>query len=172
MPAECLRHLSPLGWEHINLTGDYIWGLRQTTTFQRRRSRGPRFRFRWSRHARGHGRLFQAAQNYPGTAVEPGFSSDPKLCAGTASAICAPRRVCFSASALTGAPRPSRPLAIRPNPARRFESFVADGAGRRDRRVARHAERGRFERDHHVEQRLARCHSLNACPRRARVGFV
>lgn len=20
-----LRHLSPLGWEHINLTGDYIW---------------------------------------------------------------------------------------------------------------------------------------------------
>ncbi len=21
-----LPHLSPLGWEHINLTGDYIWG--------------------------------------------------------------------------------------------------------------------------------------------------
>ena len=20
-----LAHLSPLGWEHINLTGDYIW---------------------------------------------------------------------------------------------------------------------------------------------------
>ncbi|MBF5066105.1 transposase, partial [Salmonella enterica subsp. enterica serovar Istanbul] len=20
-----LSHLSPLGWEHINLTGDYIW---------------------------------------------------------------------------------------------------------------------------------------------------
>jgi hypothetical protein len=20
-----LQHLSPLGWEHINLTGDYIW---------------------------------------------------------------------------------------------------------------------------------------------------
>jgi hypothetical protein len=20
-----LKHLSPLGWEHINLTGDYIW---------------------------------------------------------------------------------------------------------------------------------------------------
>ena len=20
-----LRHLSPLGWEHINLTGDYVW---------------------------------------------------------------------------------------------------------------------------------------------------
>ena len=23
--ASLLRHLSPLGWEHINLTGDYIW---------------------------------------------------------------------------------------------------------------------------------------------------
>ena len=22
---ELLAHLSPLGWEHINLTGDYIW---------------------------------------------------------------------------------------------------------------------------------------------------
>ncbi|ASV34489.1 hypothetical protein CJJ18_10770 (plasmid) [Candidatus Williamhamiltonella defendens] len=22
---ELLSHLSPLGWEHINLTGDYIW---------------------------------------------------------------------------------------------------------------------------------------------------
>ena len=21
-----LAHLSPLGWEHVNLTGDYIWG--------------------------------------------------------------------------------------------------------------------------------------------------
>jgi len=20
-----LRHVSPLGWEHINLTGDYVW---------------------------------------------------------------------------------------------------------------------------------------------------
>ena len=20
-----LRHLSPLGWQHINLTGDYLW---------------------------------------------------------------------------------------------------------------------------------------------------
>ena len=34
VPAECLPHLSPLGWEHINLTGDYVWDLRQTTTFQ------------------------------------------------------------------------------------------------------------------------------------------
>ena len=22
---ELLRHLSPLGWQHINLTGDYLW---------------------------------------------------------------------------------------------------------------------------------------------------
>jgi len=20
-----LKHLSPLGWEHLNLTGDYVW---------------------------------------------------------------------------------------------------------------------------------------------------
>ena len=38
VPAECLRHFSPLGWEHINLTGDYIWDLRQTTTLQRLRA--------------------------------------------------------------------------------------------------------------------------------------
>ena len=24
-----LQHLSPLGWEHINLTGDYIWRQRR-----------------------------------------------------------------------------------------------------------------------------------------------
>jgi len=22
-------HLSPLGWEHVNLTGDYIWAAKQ-----------------------------------------------------------------------------------------------------------------------------------------------
>lgn len=22
---DLIKHLSPLGWEHINLTGDYIW---------------------------------------------------------------------------------------------------------------------------------------------------
>ena len=38
VPADCLPHLSPLGWEHINLTGDYIWDLRQTTTLQRLRA--------------------------------------------------------------------------------------------------------------------------------------
>ena len=25
MDDKLLPHLSPLGWEHINLTGDYIW---------------------------------------------------------------------------------------------------------------------------------------------------
>jgi TnpA family transposase len=25
VPDELLKHLSPLGWEHVNLTGDYIW---------------------------------------------------------------------------------------------------------------------------------------------------
>jgi TnpA family transposase len=27
---ELLQHLSPLGWEHINLTGDYLWNFKQT----------------------------------------------------------------------------------------------------------------------------------------------
>lgn len=27
---ELLRHLSPLGWEHITLTGDYLWNMKQT----------------------------------------------------------------------------------------------------------------------------------------------
>ncbi len=25
IPDNLLAHLSPLGWEHVNLTGDYIW---------------------------------------------------------------------------------------------------------------------------------------------------
>ncbi|MEF2074645.1 Tn3 family transposase [Consotaella aegiceratis] len=25
VPVEWLPHLAPLGWQHINLTGDYIW---------------------------------------------------------------------------------------------------------------------------------------------------
>jgi len=32
-----LAHLSPLGWEHINLTGDYHWGLPAITTGAHRR---------------------------------------------------------------------------------------------------------------------------------------
>jgi Tn3 transposase DDE domain len=27
MPAEQLRHLSPMDWEHISLTGDYTWNF-------------------------------------------------------------------------------------------------------------------------------------------------
>lgn len=27
IPAELVRHLSPLGWEHITLTGNYVWSL-------------------------------------------------------------------------------------------------------------------------------------------------
>jgi len=30
---DLLQHLSPLGWEHINLTGDYVW--RQSKQFER-----------------------------------------------------------------------------------------------------------------------------------------
>jgi len=26
-----LAHLSPLGWEHVNLTGDYIWAAEQVS---------------------------------------------------------------------------------------------------------------------------------------------
>ena len=26
---DLIRHLSPLGWEHINLTGDYLWRQRR-----------------------------------------------------------------------------------------------------------------------------------------------
>ena len=26
LPDELLAHLAPLGWQHINLTGDYLWG--------------------------------------------------------------------------------------------------------------------------------------------------
>ena len=25
MPTELIRHVAPLGWEHIGLTGDYVW---------------------------------------------------------------------------------------------------------------------------------------------------
>ena len=32
VPDHLLVHLSPLGWEHINLTGDYVWvGVEQMT---------------------------------------------------------------------------------------------------------------------------------------------
>jgi TnpA family transposase len=31
VPDHLLAHLSPLGWEHVNLTGDYIWGAQQAS---------------------------------------------------------------------------------------------------------------------------------------------
>ena len=31
VPDPLLAHLSPLGWEHVNLTGDYIWGGHQAS---------------------------------------------------------------------------------------------------------------------------------------------
>ena len=32
IPDHLLAHLSPLGWEHVNLTGDYVWGAAQQMT--------------------------------------------------------------------------------------------------------------------------------------------
>jgi TnpA family transposase len=32
VPDNLLAHLSPLGWEHVNLTGDYIWGAENSMT--------------------------------------------------------------------------------------------------------------------------------------------
>ena len=32
VPDHLLAHLSPLGWEHINLTGDYVWSPADETT--------------------------------------------------------------------------------------------------------------------------------------------
>jgi hypothetical protein len=32
IPEAYLQHISPLGWEHITLTGDYVWNLKQDGT--------------------------------------------------------------------------------------------------------------------------------------------
>ena len=32
VPDRLLAHLSPLGWEHVNLTGDYVWAVQQRMT--------------------------------------------------------------------------------------------------------------------------------------------
>lgn len=32
VPDRLLAHLSPLGWEHVNLTGDYIWGAQYSVS--------------------------------------------------------------------------------------------------------------------------------------------
>ncbi|AFH87010.1 transposase (plasmid) [Bacillus anthracis str. 95014] len=34
IPEEYIQHISPLGWEHIALTGDYIWNLNQELNFE------------------------------------------------------------------------------------------------------------------------------------------
>jgi hypothetical protein len=31
-PDEYLKHLSPVAWEHISLTGEYVWNLQQKTS--------------------------------------------------------------------------------------------------------------------------------------------
>ena len=35
VPDQLLAHLSPLGWEHVNLTGDYIWSAERPVTESR-----------------------------------------------------------------------------------------------------------------------------------------
>ena len=35
VPDHLLAHLSPLGWEHINLTGDYVWSPAREMTENR-----------------------------------------------------------------------------------------------------------------------------------------
>ena len=32
VPDQLLSHLSPLGWEHVNLTGDYVWAAAQSAS--------------------------------------------------------------------------------------------------------------------------------------------
>jgi hypothetical protein len=32
VPDHLLAHLSPLAWEHINLTGDYVWSAADKAT--------------------------------------------------------------------------------------------------------------------------------------------
>src|ERR1700730_702235 len=39
VPDQLLAHLSPLGWEHVNLTGDYIWSAEPPDTENRNGSR-------------------------------------------------------------------------------------------------------------------------------------
>lgn len=33
IPEEYVQHISPLGWEHIALTGDYIWNVQKKHRF-------------------------------------------------------------------------------------------------------------------------------------------
>jgi hypothetical protein len=45
IPAELLPHIAPLSWEHVSLTGDYVWSDEDTEPFggfrPLRRVRGP-----------------------------------------------------------------------------------------------------------------------------------
>jgi hypothetical protein len=36
-----IRHVAPLGWEHIGLTGDYVWGAAPTPVDGLRPLRSP-----------------------------------------------------------------------------------------------------------------------------------
>nr|WP_280922910.1 Tn3 family transposase [Rubellimicrobium aerolatum] len=49
VPPDLLQHLSPLGWQHINLTGDYLWTDPPTQAGQRRPLR------RWLTQPKPHG---------------------------------------------------------------------------------------------------------------------
>ncbi len=33
-----IKHISPVAWEHISLTGDYVWNLKQKTGIENLRS--------------------------------------------------------------------------------------------------------------------------------------
>jgi hypothetical protein len=35
VPDQLLANLTPLGWEHVNLTGDYIWSAERPVTESR-----------------------------------------------------------------------------------------------------------------------------------------
>lgn len=37
IPEEYFQHISPLGWEHMALTGDYVWNLKQDGTIDQLR---------------------------------------------------------------------------------------------------------------------------------------
>jgi hypothetical protein len=32
IPEKLLAYLSPLGWEHVNLIGDYVWGAQHSVS--------------------------------------------------------------------------------------------------------------------------------------------
>ncbi len=34
VPTAYLRHVSPVAWDHISLTGDYLWDFTQITNFE------------------------------------------------------------------------------------------------------------------------------------------